>query len=445
MSALAWYLRLGGREVAGSDRVFDRGGAPALRAAFEEHGVRIVPQDGNGPSKDHTALIVSTAIENDSPEIRRARATDIPVLHRSELLAALAAEKKAIAVAGTSGKSTVAGMIWHVLEAGGFSPSLITGADLTSLTERGLPGNAAFGSGDWLVIEADESDGSLVRYHPEVAVLLNIEKDHQEIETLMPRFRTFREQSKRAVIHQGDPRCLGLKKQGDVFFDGQSAGGSSVRDPVFGEWETRFTLDGVSFGIPAPGRHNLENALAAVAAGRLLGVPLADCARGLRNFHGIERRYARVGEARGVGVIDDFAHNPAKAAAALATAKGLAAGENRRVLAIFHPHGFAPMKLVGRDIMEAAAAVLGPDDRLFLPEIFYAGGTADKSISSADLVDYFNAIATHPVATFLPAKDDVIAAVAKEARPGDRILSMGARDPDLGIFARRLLDALKLD
>src|SRR5690606_11489811 len=124
--------------------------------------------------------------------IARARELGVPVLHRSELLVLLAAEKKTIAVAGTSGKSTVTGMIWHVLEAAGLGPSLITGANLPSLTEKGLPGNAHAGRGEWLVIEADESDGSLARYRPEIALLLNIEKDHQEIEALMPLFATFR-------------------------------------------------------------------------------------------------------------------------------------------------------------------------------------------------------------------------------------------------------------
>jgi UDP-N-acetylmuramate-alanine ligase len=455
MSALAWYLRFSGREVSGSDRAFDQGGQASQRAAFEAHGIRVTPQDGSGLTAAHTALVVSTAIEGGSPEIARARALNIPVLHRSELLAALASEKKTIAVAGTSGKSTVTGMLWHVLEAGGLAPSLITGANLPSLTERGLPGNAFAGTGPdekgWLAIEADESDGSLVRYHPEVAVLLNIEKDHQEIDALMPLFRTFREQSKRAVIHQADPRCLSLAKPGDVFFDGrhgqEQAAGIPVVDPVHEEWESRFTWDGVPFVIPVPGRHNVENALAAIATGRLLGVSAEACARGLRAFRGVERRYVRVGEARGVTVVDDFAHNPAKVRAALETAKGSAFSKNRplerRVLAIFHPHGFAPMKLIGRDMMESAATVLGPGDKLYLPEIYYAGGTADKSISSADLVAHLNAITGRETGVFLAAKDDVIAAVAAAAKPGDFVLSMGARDPSLGDFARRLLTALE--
>jgi UDP-N-acetylmuramate--alanine ligase len=368
----------------------------------------------------------------------------------------LSAERKTIAVAGTSGKSTVTGMIWHVLEAGGLAPSLITGANLPSLTGRGFlgsaPGNAFAGSdtapgkpseAGWLVVEADESDGSLVRYHPEVAVLLNIEKDHQEVDALMPLFRTFRAQANRAVIHQTDFRCLSLKKQGDVFFDGNSAGGISVADPVFGEWSSSFRWDGASFDIPVPGRYNVENALAAIATGRLLGVSAQDCARGLRAFAGVERRYVRVGEARGVTVVDDFAHNPAKVRAALETAKGLALGKQRRVLAIFHPHGFAPMKLVGRDIMEAAASVLGPDDKLYLPDIYYAGGTADQSVSSADLVAHLNAVTGRETGVHLKTKDEVITAVAAAARPGDFVISMGARDPGLGDFAQKLLAALE--
>jgi UDP-N-acetylmuramate-alanine ligase len=451
MSALAWYLRLSGRTVSGSDRAFDQGRQAEQRAAFEERGIVVTPQDGSGLTAQHSALVVSTAIEGDSPEIMSARALGVPVLHRSELLAAIAGERKTIAVAGTSGKSTVTGMIWHVLEAGGLAPSLITGANLPSLTDRGLPGNAFAGAAKdpgkpnepgWLVIEADESDGSLVRYHPEIAVLLNIEKDHQEIEALMPLFRTFRTQSKRAVIHQTDLRCLSLKKQGDVFFDGHSAGGVSVVDPVFGEWSVSFRWEGVAFEVPVPGRHNLENALAALAVGRMLGIPAEACARGLRAFGGVERRYVRVGETRDITVVDDFAHNPAKVKAALETAKGLAFKQNRRVLAIFHPHGFAPMKLVGRDIMEAAATVLGPEDKLYLPEIYYAGGTADKSISSADLVAHLNNVTGRETGIFLESKDAVLAAVATAARPGDFVISMGARDPALGDFAKRLFQAI---
>jgi UDP-N-acetylmuramate--L-alanine ligase len=448
MSALAQYLRFSGKRVSGSDRLFDKARdqenpeAAEKRAYFTEHGIGVFPQDGSGLTPEHTALVVSTAIEAGSPEILRAATLGIPVLHRSELLAQLCADKKTVAVAGTSGKSTVSGMAWHVLESGGLQPSLITGANLPSLQERGLLGNAYGGKGAWLVIEADESDGSLVRYRPEVALLLNIEKDHQEVAELMPLFRTFRAQSKRAVINQADMRCLGLKQLGDVFFDRSSAAGTGLRDLVLNDWGSSFTLDGARFDLSVPGRHNVENALAAIALGRTLGISFDDCARGLRNFKGVERRFTRVGEARGVTVIDDFAHNPAKVRAALETARALAAKQGGRLLAIFHPHGFAPMKLMGRDIMDFAAGALRPEDHLYLPEIYYAGGTADKTISSADLIDHLNGI-RKGAGTFVKTKPAVAKAVAAEARTGDVILSMGARDPDLGAFAASLLTALE--
>ena len=440
MSALAQYLRFAGREVSGSDRIFDQAGEDEKRAYFERIGIQILPQDGSGLGANHSALIVSTAIEGDNPEIKRARELGVPVLHRSELLASICSEKKTVAVAGTSGKSTVSGMVYHLLEAGGLSPSLITGANLLSLQKRGLLGNAAAGTGEWLVIEADESDGSLTRYRPEVGIVLNIDKDHQEINELMPLFETFRAQCHRAVLNSSDKRCRTLKKDDDFVFDGKSAEGIEIKNLALEEWNSRFTLSGVDFEVPVPGQYNVENALAAIALGKLLGISLQACAEGLRQYQGVERRFIKVGEVRGITVVDDFAHNPAKVKAALETAKGKSHGKNRRILAIFHPHGFAPMKLMGRDIIDSVAEVLDSEDRFFMPEIYYAGGTANKTISSNDLIDYLNS--QKPMGRFLESKDEVLKAVAAEARPGDFIISMGARDPDLGRFAERLLEVL---
>ncbi len=437
MGALAQYLRFSGREVSGSDRSFDQGSEKDKRDYFERHGIRLFPQDGSGVADRHSAIVVSTAIENDNPEIKRARELSLPILHRSELLATLCSEKKTLAVAGTSGKSTVTGMIYHILEAGGFAPALITGANLLSLQERGLLGNAAAGNGPWMVVEADESDGSLTRYHPEAAVILNIEKDHMEIDALIPLFKTFREQCRRIAFNAGDIRCRDLGRPGDIPFGPDFAGEFRLPNPEFSEWSSRFVLGGVRFEIHAPGRYNVENALAAVAAGLLLGIPLSACAEGLRKFRGVERRFVKVGEVRGITVVDDFAHNPAKIKASLETAKGRAFGKNRRVLAVFHPHGFAPMKLMGCDIMDSVAAVLDAGDKFYMPEIFYAGGTADKSISSADLIAALNQ--KKSIGSFFPSKQEILSAVAAEAKAGDFVISMGARDPALENFARDLL------
>ncbi|HLP42105.1 MAG TPA: Mur ligase domain-containing protein, partial [Fibrobacteria bacterium] len=191
MSALAQYLAFQGHPVSGSDRSLDRGAEADKRAYFERLGIRLVPQDGKGLA-GCSCLVVSTAIESQNPEVQAAGAQGIPVVHRSDLLAHLASLKKTVAVSGTSGKSTVSGMTYHVLAAGGLSPSLITGANLASLKAEGFLGNAKAGTGDWLVIEADESDGSLIKYRPEIGLVLNVEKDHKEISELIPLFRQFR-------------------------------------------------------------------------------------------------------------------------------------------------------------------------------------------------------------------------------------------------------------
>lgn len=446
MSALAQFLAFQGSAVAGSDRSLDRGAEAGKRAYFERIGIRLVPQDGKGP-EGSSCLVVSTAIEESNPEVRKARALGLPVVHRSDLLAELARRGKTIAVSGTSGKSTVTGMVWHVLQAGGLEPSLITGANLNSLMAEGLLGNAKAGAGEWLCIEADESDGSLVKYAPEIALILNVEKDHKEIEELIPLFRRFRDQtSRRVILNADDAHCRDLRRPQDGVFGRAETAAGPAEAVRFGDWETAFTVGGTEFLLNVPGRHNLANAMAALAVGLELGISLDACSRGLRAYRGVERRHVRVGEAGGVTVVDDFAHNPAKVQACLETVKAAAEGGSRRILAIFHPHGFAPMKLMGKDLMRGAAEALDGNDRLFLPEIFYAGGTADQSISSADLAREANALkpgAHGSFASFLPAKDDVIAAVAAEARPGDWVVSMGARDPSLGDFALRLFEAVK--
>jgi UDP-N-acetylmuramate--alanine ligase len=440
MSALAQYLAFQGRKVSGSDRSLDRGAEAQKRGYFEKLGIRLVPQDGKG-LEGCSCLVVSTAIEAQNPEVQAAKALGIPIVHRSDLLAHLASLKKTVAVSGTSGKSTVSGMCYHVLAAGGLSPGLITGASLNSLAEEGLLGNAKAGDGDWLVIEADESDGSLVKYHPELAVILNVEKDHKEIDELLPLFRQFQGQSRRVLLNASDAHCRDLARPGDAAFRADATDDGQAAEIVLGDWETTFALGGVDFLLRVPGRHNLANAMAAIAAGRSAGVTLEGCARGLRAYRGVERRHVRVGEAGGVTVVDDFAHNPAKVKACLETVKRTPDGSSRRVLAIFHPHGFAPMKLLGEDLVQGMAEALDEGDRAYLPEIYYAGGTADKSISSADLVASLNR--RKAIGVFLPTKEEVIAAVAAEARPGDWVVTMGARDPSLGDFAARLFQAIQ--
>jgi UDP-N-acetylmuramate--alanine ligase len=199
MSALAQFQAMMGGRVSGSDRAFDRGERAELRTQLERLGIEIMPQDGSGVTGDCAALIVSTAVEEKVADFAAARAENIPIVHRSELLAHFVASYRTVAVSGTSGKSTVTAMVFEILEGAGRDPSVITGGDLRLLQARGLPGNAFAGGSDLLVVEADESDGSLVRYAPAVGVILNLQRDHKEMGEVAAMFAVLRARSREAA------------------------------------------------------------------------------------------------------------------------------------------------------------------------------------------------------------------------------------------------------
>jgi UDP-N-acetylmuramate--alanine ligase len=200
---------------------------------------------------------------------------------------------------------------------------------------------------------------------------------------------------------------------------------------------SRFEVDGVSFILPVPGRHNIENALGAIAACRALGLRLEEMVAPLARFRGVARRFQSLGVARGVEVVDDFGHNPAKIAASLATAHLRA----KRVLAIYQPHGYGPTRFLRNEFVDTFATHTAPGDVVWLLEIFYAGGTAQRDFSAADLVREITARGRH--AEFAPSREWLTARIAEEAKPGDLVLVMGARDPSLTPFARGLLAGLE--
>lgn len=436
MSALAQFHAMGGGEVTGSDRLIDRGEIAELRAKLERLGVRFFPQDGSGIDAGTSRVVVSTAIENDNADLARARALGVTIVHRSDHLAELVASHKTLAITGTSGKSTVAAMVFEILAADGRSPSIITGGALRRLEDEGMLGNAARGKSDLLVIEADESDGSVVRYKPEIGALLNVGKDHKEVPVLMEMFRAFRSSSRRFVVNGDAPALAEFREGSRTFGFGE---GCEVRGVglEMSAGRVRLNVNGVPFDLPLDGRHNAENALAAAAICLEAGVPLEGSASALKGYRGIVRRFERLGTAGGVMVVDDFAHNPDKVRAALAAAADCAG----RVLAVYQPHGYAPTRFLKDDFVAAFTAALRPDDRLWMPEIYYAGGTAAKTISSADLVSPIAANGRN--ARFLADRREIVADVVKEARAGDLVLVMGARDPSLGAFARGMLAALQ--
>jgi UDP-N-acetylmuramate--alanine ligase len=435
MSAVAQFQVLMGGRASGSDRAFDHGERAEARAMLERLGIVVYRQDGSGLDDDCAALVVSTAVEEDVPDVAAARALGVPVIHRSELLAHLVATHRTIAIAGTSGKSTAVAMTFEILRGAGRDPGVITGGDLLALQREGRWGNAWRGASDLLVIEADESDGSLTRYQPAVGVILNLQRDHKPEAEVAEMFATFRSRCREDVV-VGDAESLRALREGAlVFGEGPDAVVRAERVTVERDACT-FEVEGVEFRLPVPGRHNVENALGAIAACRAVGVPLPDMVAPLSRFLGVGRRFQSIGVARGIEVVDDFAHNPSKLAAAIATARARA----RRVLAVYQPHGYGPTRFLRDDLVKTFATALGPEDRLWLLEIFYAGGTATRDLSAADLAREI--VEQGGRAAFAASREALADAIVVEARAGDLVLVMGARDPSLTTLARTLLERL---
>lgn len=432
MSALAQFRALGGGRVSGSDRSFDRGELAEERTCLAGLGVELYPQDGSGVA-GAAVLVTSTAVESAIPDLAAARSQGIPLLHRAELLAHHV-DGVSLAIAGTSGKSTVTAMAFDVLAGAGLDPGLITGGRLNRLKATNALGNAVAGAGP-LVVEADESDGSLIRHAPLAGVLLNLHKDHMEPAKVLEQFRTFRART-RGGFAVSDDAELAEFRGGALVFGRSRDAALRLTDLELLRDGVRFRVDGVRFDVPAPGAHNAWNALAAAAAGRLFDVPLAAAAAALAEYQGVHRRFERAGAARGVEVFDDFAHNPEKLRAVLE----LAQSRSERVLALFQPHGFAPMKFLRAELVEALAQQLRPVDRFWFAPIFFAGGTVSRDIASEDLVADLCArgapVALAPDRTAWPSE------IAARARSGDTVLVLGARDPTLPDLARAVVRAL---
>lgn len=450
MSALAHYhAQLGGR-CSGSDRALDLGERAEVRRQLETVGVKIVSQDGSFLTlqdegfrgEQPAAIVVSTAVENKIPDLEAARKNNLPILHRSELLAQYVASHRTIAISGTSGKSTVTAMVFTILSAAKKGPGLLTGGPLASLVAAGHLGNAwaptpQTDGPPWLVIEADESDGSLVRYRPWAGVILNLGLDHKKPAEIMSMFATFRENVTGPLIVADQPALAPLQ-EGSLLFGVGPGEGLRTNNLKLLTHGSAFTIDGVDFRLQVPGLYNVWNATAAVAAAQVAGVPLAGSVTPLQEFTGVARRFQSVGHACGIEVIDDFAHNPDKIAAALAAAQLRSSGG--RILAVFQPHGYEPTRFLREALVDTFAEHLRVGDKLWLPEIFFAGGTVTKDISAGDLVREISQRGR--AAAFIEQRDEIPDAIAAEAKAGDVVLVMGARDPSLTSFCREILAAI---
>jgi len=438
MSALAQYLKGIGKNPSGSDRFFAEGEYNEIKQKLEEAGIDCFVQDGSGITAETDLVVASAAIEDTVVEIQKAKQLNIPIIKRSELLSLIAASKKTIAVGGTSGKSTTSAMLFDILEYAGKNPSIISGAGLISIIKQGKIGNAKVGAGEWLVIEADESDGSIVQYKPEIGLLLNVDKDHQEIDELMNLFSTFRANSRKFVVNQSHElaRKLSQDIKNDFSTDPAIPAGYIASGFIQQGLSVNFMINGTAFSMQVIGMHNMENALAATAIANQAGIALSTCAEALKNYEGIYRRHQVYGRKNGVWLIDDYAHNPVKCAAAIAASQPVAG----KCIAWFQPHGYKPTKFLREDFVKEIANVMRPQDEIWMSEIFYAGGTAIKDISANDLINDLKALGKS--AYFVENRDEFLETVRPHFTNDTVLLLMAARDPSLEEFAKKVWEEL---
>jgi UDP-N-acetylmuramate--alanine ligase len=439
MSAIAQYLQGIGLQVSGSDRFFNEGKAGDIKNKLEQEGIKCFVQNGEGITSNTDLVIVSTAIEDTVIEVKKAKELDIPIIRRSELLALTAATKKTIAIGGTSGKSTTTGMLFDIMRYAGKQPSVISGAGLVDLIRQGKIGNAFVGKGDWLIIEADESDGSIVQYHPEIGVLLNIEKDHKELDELVKVFEIFRLNSRHFSVNRSNAYAgkLSADPKNDFSLDesGRDAGFQATAFRQNG-FQISFKVNGQDFAMNILGRHNMENAVAATASAALAGVSLADSSAALKKYQGIYRRAQVMGQKKGVWVVDDFAHNPVKCAAAITACQPVSG----KVVAWFQPHGYTPTKFLRNEFVTEIAHALREQDEIWMSEIFYAGGTATKDISALDLINDIKALGKK--AYFVEDRNLFLQEARSHLGAGTTLLLMGARDPSLEQFGKDIYEKL---
>ena len=431
MNGVAQLAAHAGYSVSGSDRATD---LPIFQA-LEQLGIRIVPQDGSGIAKETDFVVYSTAIETSNPDIQQSNLLGIPLLHRADMLAKLCAGKEVIAVAGTAGKSTVTGLLGWIFQCLGKDPTVYCGAPVLNWQRRGgVPtalqrgedtastvGNVRYGSGPW-IIEADESDRSFLKFHPNHAIITNISEDHFSLAELHKLFAQFESQVSGIVIQGSQDGCDTVPQ---------------ASSPAL------------------LGKHNVENVNNALTLCKALGLDMPKCIEAVATFKGIERRLER----HGSKVIDDFAHSPVKIAAALEAV----AEEFPAFSAYWRPHGYTPLSQGLDGFIEVFANhwELRPADRLFILPVYFAGGTVNIKITSEQFVKRLQAVGVP--AEFVPNYDALEKRLLADAnkyggtaaspssgieadappKAAFGILGMGARDPELPLFARRLATKLK--
>ncbi len=432
MSALAQILLHRGLLVSGSDPRTTH-----ITRRLEAQGARVFSQQVPG-NFDHwdggpgPQVVCSTAIAATNPEYAAAVERGYPMFHRSDVLAALIADYRSVAVAGTHGKTTTSGMIAFLLQEAGLDPTVVIGGEVTA-----LGGNARVGNSEYLVAEADESDGSLVKFHPAIGIITNVELDHpdhyQDLASVLAIFEEFASHCGTVVsnwdcpnLRQHLPGQLSYSLNGDSGADYRA---TDIRYAGDGTRATIYEREQVlgELYVPLLEAHNLSNALAAIAVGRKLGLSFETIAEAIGRYEGARRRFDFRGAAAGIQFVDDYAHHPTELSATLAAARlQVATGRSRlpevprRIVAIFQPHRYSRT----RAFLNEFAASFGAADLVVLCDVYSAGEAKPADFGGEHLAA---AIATtHPQVRYQPSLDDVRQCLQAVLQPGDLALFLGA-------------------
>lgn len=423
MSGIATMLAHLGHTVTGSDlresEVLDRLAADGVVASVG-HDARNLPARLD-------AVVVSTAIPPTNPEILAARERGVPVLRRSEMLAMLVGRRRAIAVAGTHGKTTTSSMLSLVLRGAGWKPSFLIGGDVTQ-----VGGNAVVDDGQWLVVEADESDGTFLELDPEVVVVTNVEADHLDhygtFDALVESFSTFLARpAGPKVVCADDPVASTLARATGAVTYGVAGGADyRIEEYMGGRSGSRFSLRarGVLLGevrVAAPGLHNARNAAGAAACAIELGADFAPVATALGRFAGVARRFQFHGMVDGITLVDDYAHLPGEIEAALSAARE---GGWARVVAVFQPHRYSRTEMLWREL----GAAFSGADLVILTDVYGAGEVPRPGVSGQLVVGAVQDACPDVPVVYVPHRADVLEEVRRLASDGDLVLTLGAGD-----------------
>ena len=434
MSAIAQVWHCKGRPVTGSD-------AHASGTVQRLQGLGVAIDVGH--AADHVGpavegLVLSTAVKTDNPEVAEAQRRGLPMFHRSQVLGALMREKTSVAVTGTHGKTTTSAMVASILVEAGVDPTVLLGGDLPD-----LGGNARAGEGPYLVAEADESDKSITNLYASVVVVTNLEGDHlehyrdlDEIIEVVARFINDLPAGTKLVACADDPgvaRLLAVVPDAEVTTYGCAEGADfRITDEALTAGGSTFNVGGRAFALQVPGRHNIANATAAIAACALLGIAPEAAQVGLAGFTGVKRRFQTIGSVGGVTVIDDYAHHPSEIKATLAAAMLL----NRPVHAVFQPHRHSRLEA----LLDDFAASFGGVRTATIMET-YSAGEAPRQVNAAGLAALIGRNEPGVPVTHVPTGAAAVAHLAGLAAPGDLVLLLGAGD--IHLVAQPLLAALE--